>query len=241
MLRFFASAVVFVCSSLVGLGECLGDLILQPIGDRTWDIQATPGGLELNFRVRSDGVDSFNAMNAFSLGLRFVPVNGASGSLSIDRDSVRVDAPDRVFPNYNVFVVQSDLTQTFSADNFADSNGNLVGDNVLIDQVGRFLFRATVVADISNPLGRFDIVADPLLSGYFTEEFDELKFGNIQDDGSNTGVVIGTIRIAAVPEPNLIIGWGALLFVWSSTFRRRVLAQGGAFANFGAKTRPAYA
>lgn len=199
--RIHQILIVILLVQAFGRIAC-ADLVLGLVGDKTWDRNSQPAGPDpVLFTVQSNNVSpSDNLMNAFSVGLRLVPSNGATGSIVLQAVSIPQNNP--VFATYGggdlVLSTIDSTFKTISADNSAFAN-------VSIPAAGRSLFTAQFSSPGNNASGRFDIYADPTTSNYFTTtNFNGNPFGNAI--ANQNGIYLGSINaITAVPEPSSIL------------------------------------
>ncbi len=208
MMKAILTLVCLVLGFSLATKPVSADLILDSLQAVVWDRATEPvSSSSVTFRVSSNQVSpTANQLNAFSVGLRFVPRDGAVGSLAIV--SVVVPDTDRVFASYAGPLGLNDLgggLQTVSGDNAAFLN-------VTVPASGLSLFNARFFSPGNDALGTFDVFADRLTTSYFTTtEFDGLKFSNVQTLGSPQGELLGSIQVVATPEPSsVILGIGSL-------------------------------
>ncbi len=219
MMKTFLALLCLVLISSFSTSVVNADLILDSFQDANWDRVLEPGGsVPVTFRVSSDQVSPIaNQLNAFSVGLRIVPRDGAVGSIAI----LGVNVPDTnpVFLSYAIPPALNDLgggLQTISGDNAAFQNVSVPGS-------GLALFQARFFSPGNTALGTFDIFADRLTTSYFTTtEFDGLKFSNVQAAGNPQGVLLGSMHVTATPEPaTVILATGSLTACVLARRRRR--------------------
>lgn len=175
-----------------------GELVLGLIGDTVWDRVEQPAGSPLiTFSILPGGsATPPNALNAFNLGLRIVPMAGAVGRLEIG--SVSPSLENSVFDAFNPppFV-------SFPAPDVPTVNGSRQTFSNVEASAQRNLFDLQFVSPASDALGTFEIYAVPEFSNYFTtSEFDGYKYGNVP---IGPDVTLGSIRITAVPEPSSMV------------------------------------
>lgn len=171
----------------------------------TWDRQATPAAspsLTLRF---ANGDATSAVLYGFSLGLRFVPTAGATGTLTVATavnplvqpvfSSIKTPQVNP-FPDFG-YTSLSIVNATFQDTTLTSTNANAV----------------TFALASTNALGTFDIVVDgdPGLSNWVDTEGGEFAFGN----ANGTSLTIGKM-VVMVPEPSTaaLVALGATLLVW---------------------------
>lgn len=202
------------------LSAARGDLVIEGFGDIIWDRMVMPGeSMEVDFGVAANGdVNVPNQLNAFNVGLRFVPTAGAVGGLTAG--TVSPSDENSVFPAFNPppFI-------SFPAADVPTVNGNNQAfENVSITQP-RSLFALTFTSPMNDALGQFQVFGVPEFTSYFTTtEFDGFRFGNVPDGAD---VLLGTVTVTstAVPEPTSLLGVALVTAGIAYRMRRRSTAH----------------
>lgn len=221
-MKAFLSLLCLVLLSSLTTKIVNADLILDSFQAMNWDRLSEPSNSPLTaFRITSDQVSpTANQLNAFSVGLRFVAQDGATGSVAVH--SVVVPDSSPVFAAYAAPLALKDVgagLQTISGDNAAFAN-------VTVPTFGLGLFQARFFSPGNDALGVFNVYADRETTNYFTTtEFDGLKFANVSGFGGPPGVLLGSITVTAVPEPGSISLVTASLLTWVVAKRRRRTLQ----------------
>jgi hypothetical protein len=195
------SLLVATAFALAQPNPSRADLVLNLVGDSSWDrVQIPSGPSPFLFIVTSDlSAPAANQLNAFNVGVRIVPTAGAVGTISFQ--SVSVPPSNSIFTN---FAAPPSIVPVL--DFHAINGENAAFANVAIPNTGRSLFQAQIYSPNNNALGKFDFYADRETTNYFTTtDFDGLKFKNVQLGGDVNGAYLGSLTITAVPEPSSLV------------------------------------
>jgi hypothetical protein len=191
------------------------DLVLNTFSDVTWDRTINPAASpRITFSTSIDDlIVNGNEINAFNVGLRFVPTSGAIGTIT---------AFDRNVPVANPVFTAFDAITPGISDNpgIPTINGyNSESTDVLVTGTQN-LFSIVAISESNDALGLFEVYAVPEFTSYFDLlEFDGFRFSNVPvSPGESFGpdVLLGRINVTAtaVPEPmSLVLFCGASMGV----------------------------
>lgn len=202
--------------ALGAMSRCQAELVLLGFGDVRWDRVADPlesPSIVVGITGNASG-GSINELEAFNIGLRFVPIDAAIGTLEVAGVSEPRENAAFPFDQTPLVTYINDLS-LFDASHDVNANVTIT--------LPRALFEMTLASPEGNALGRYEVHAVPEFTQYFTTTaFDGFSFANA--DGSH-GYFLGTVEVTAIPEPGAVAGLTAMFAAWLCLRRERSLRR----------------
>lgn len=177
--------------------------------------------LEATVRFLNDTDPATESMSSFQLRMLLVPQAGATGSLTFQ--SADIPTIDYIFLNGSFGLTKEGVgTSELYVDDFSSTGGEIAtSGKSLLD----------VAFDASGATGSFDLVARLDVgddSAWFDAGFQQHEFaGGVAGQGTEVDVVIGTIDVDSIPEPNCIILLSIATSVGFLGWRKRLRAISG--------------